>query len=159
MKAGDEMEVEVTFPESYGATHLAGKEAIFAVTVKAVKAPKPAEIDDELAERFGAEILDALKEQIARAASATNTPRRAAQVLKRRLMDALDEQVSFELPPTLVDVEARQIAHQLWHEEHHDHHGHDHDEIEPTDEHRGSPSGGCASACCWPRSAPSTTSP
>ena len=38
-------------------------------------------------------------------------------------MDALDERVSFELPPTLVDVEAKQIAHQLWHEEHHDHHG------------------------------------
>ena len=51
-------------------------------------------------------------------------------------MDALDERVSFELPPTLVDVEAKQIAHQLWHEEHHDHQGHDHDAIEPTDEHR-----------------------
>jgi trigger factor len=50
-------------------------------------------------------------------------------------MDALDERVSFELPPTLVDVEAKQIAHQLWHEEHHDHHGHDHGEIEPTPEH------------------------
>ena len=51
-------------------------------------------------------------------------------------MDALDERVSFDLPPTLVDVEARQIAHQLWHEEHHDHQGHDHDAIEPTEEHR-----------------------
>jgi trigger factor len=51
-------------------------------------------------------------------------------------MDALDEKVSFELPPTLVDVEAKQIAHQLWHEEHSDHHGHDHDEIEPTEDHR-----------------------
>jgi trigger factor len=39
------------------------------------------------------------------------------------------------VPPTLVDVEAKQIAHELWHEEHHDHHGHDHDEIEPTAEH------------------------
>ena len=44
--------------------------------------------------------------------------------------------VDFDLPPTLVDVEAKQIAHQLWHEEHHDHHGHDHDEIEPTEEHK-----------------------
>ena len=46
VKAGDETEVKVTFPESYGAKHLAGKEASFAVTVKAVKAPKAAEIDD-----------------------------------------------------------------------------------------------------------------
>jgi trigger factor len=44
--------------------------------------------------------------------------------------------VSFDLPPTLVDVEAQQIAHQLWHEENPDHHGHDHDAIEPSDDHR-----------------------
>jgi trigger factor len=44
--------------------------------------------------------------------------------------------VGFDLPPTLVDVEAHQIAHQLWHEEHPDHHGHDHGEVEPTAEHR-----------------------
>ena len=50
VKAGDELEVKVTFPESYGAPNLAGKEAIFAVTVKAVKAPKPAAIDDALAD-------------------------------------------------------------------------------------------------------------
>ena len=51
-------------------------------------------------------------------------------------MDALDDKVSFEVPPTLVDVEAKQIAHQLWHEDHQDHHGHDHGEIAPTAEHR-----------------------
>ena len=105
------------------------------MTVKAVKAPKPAEIDEALAERFGAESLDALKAQI-RARLGDEYAQASRQVLKRRLMDALDALVGFDLPPTLVDVEARQIAHQLWHEEHHDHQGHDHDEIEPTDEHR-----------------------
>ena len=54
-KAGEEVSVNVTFPESYGAKHLAGKAAVFACTVKAVKAPKPAEIDDELAKKYGAE--------------------------------------------------------------------------------------------------------
>jgi len=44
--------------------------------------------------------------------------------------------VSFELPPALVDAEASQIAHQLWHEENPEVEGHDHPEIEPTDEHR-----------------------
>jgi trigger factor len=63
-KAGDEVSVNVTFPESYGAKHLAGKAAVFACTVKAVKAPKPAEIDDELAKKYGAESLEALKGQI-----------------------------------------------------------------------------------------------
>ncbi|NVK12914.1 MAG: trigger factor, partial [Rhodobacteraceae bacterium] len=48
-KAGEEKDVTVSFPEEYGAEHLAGKEAVFSCTVKEVKAPKAAEIDDELA--------------------------------------------------------------------------------------------------------------
>ena len=135
VKVGDAKDVVVTFPEEYGAKHLAGKEASFAVTVKAVKEPQPAEIDDALAERFGAENLDALKTQI-RARLGDEYASASRQILKRRLMDALDAKVGFDVPPTLVDVEAGQIAHQLWHEEHHDHHGHEHGEIEPTDEHR-----------------------
>ncbi len=135
VKVGDEKVVAVTFPEEYGAKHLAGKEASFAVTVKAVKEPKPAEIDDALAVRFGLDDLEALKAQI-RTRLGDEYADASRAILKRRLMDALDERVSFELPPTLVDVEAKQIAHQLWHEEHHDHHGHDHEAIEPTDEHR-----------------------
>ena len=64
VKAGDSVEVKVTFPAEYGAAHLAGKEAIFECTVKSVKAPKKAEVDDELAKKFGAEDLEALKKQI-----------------------------------------------------------------------------------------------
>ena len=45
-KVGDEVSVNVSFPENYGAAHLAGKAAVFACTVKAVKEPKAAEIDD-----------------------------------------------------------------------------------------------------------------
>jgi trigger factor len=133
-KAGEEREVTVTFPQDYGAEALAGKEAAFACTVKAVKAPKPAEIDDALAEKYGSESLDALKEQI-RDRLAAEYQQASRAVVKRRLMDALDAMVDFELPPTLVEVEAKQIAHQLWHEEHPDHHGHDHDEITPDADH------------------------
>ena len=135
VKVGDSRDVEVSFPENYGAPNLAGKAASFAVTVKGVKAPRAAEVDDELAKRFGADSLDALKENI-RTRLADEYGQASRAILKRRLMDALDTATRFELPPTLVDVEARQIAHQLWHEENHDHQGHDHDEIEPTDEHK-----------------------
>ena len=55
--------------------------------------------------------------------------------MKRGLLDSLDGLVSFDLPPSLVNAEAGQIAHQLWHEENPDVEGHDHPEIEPTDEH------------------------
>ncbi|MDO5658377.1 MAG: trigger factor [Paracoccus sp. (in: a-proteobacteria)] len=134
-KAGDEVEVKVTFPEDYGHPTLKGKDAVFATTVKAVKAAKPAELDDELAKRFGAESLEKLKEQITERLEAEYQGASRA-VLKRSLLDQLDDAVKFDLPEVLVNAEADQIAHQLWHEEHPEEHGHNHDKIEPTDEHR-----------------------
>jgi len=135
VKAGDEKVVAVAFPEDYQAGNLAGKDATFDCTVKAVKAPKAAEIDDDLAKKFGAEDLDALKGQI-RDRLEAEYANAARSVMKRHLLDALDDLVSFDLPPTLVDAETRQIAHQLWHEDNPDVHGHDHPEVEPTEEHR-----------------------
>ncbi|WP_296766403.1 trigger factor [Sediminimonas sp.] len=134
VKAGDEPSVTVNFPEEYGAENLAGKEAVFDCTVKAVKAPKAAEIDDELAKKFGAEDLEALKTQI-REKLGAEYANAARAVMKRDLLDKLDELVKFDLPPSLLDGEAKQIAHQLWHEENPEHEGHDHPEVEPTDEH------------------------
>ncbi|APZ54524.1 trigger factor [Salipiger abyssi] len=135
VKVEEEKSVEVTFPEEYGAEHLAGKAAVFDVTVKAVKEPVAAEVDDELAKKFGAEDLESLKGQIRERLEAEYTGA-ARQVMKRGLLDKLDTLVSFELPPSLVDAEAKQIAHQLYHEEHPEDHGHDHGEMEPTDEHK-----------------------
>lgn len=134
-KAGDEVKVEVKFPEDYGHAGLAGKDAVFETTVKAVKAPKAAELDDELAKKFGAESLDALKGQIRERLEA-EFKGASRQVLKRALLDKLDALVKFDLPESLVEAEAQQIAHQLYHEEHPDDHGHDHGEIAPTDEHK-----------------------
>ena len=133
--AGEEKDVTVTFPESYGAANLAGKEAVFACKVKEVKAPKPAAIDDELAKRYGAEDLEGFKAQIRERLEA-EYGQAARAVLKRALLDKLDTTVEFELPPSLVDAEAGQIAHQLWHDENPQVQGHDHPEIEPTEEHR-----------------------
>ncbi|MEL7097987.1 MAG: trigger factor [Pseudomonadota bacterium] len=135
VKAGEEKVVSVNFPDEYQAAHLAGKEAEFTCTIKEVKAPKAAEIDDELAKKFGAEDLSALKAQIGERLEAEYAGA-ARAVMKRSLLDQLDGAVSFELPPSLVDAEANQIAHQLWHEENPDVEGHDHPEIETTDEHK-----------------------
>jgi trigger factor len=135
VKEGEEKDVSVTFPEEYGAENLAGKEAVFSCTIKEVKEPKPAEIDDDLAQKYGAENLDALKEQVSERLEAEYAGA-ARQVMKRGLLDALDGKVSFDLPPSLVEAEAKQIAHQLWHEENPDVQGHDHPEIEVTDDAR-----------------------
>jgi trigger factor len=135
VKKGEEKALDITFPEDYGAEHLAGKAVVFEVAVKEVKKPVPAEINDEMATKFGAENLEALKGQITE--QLKNEYATAARaVMKRKLLDQLDERVNFDLPPSLVDAEAGQIAHQLWHEEHPEVEGHDHPEIEPTEEHR-----------------------
>ncbi|EBA09795.1 trigger factor [Sagittula stellata] len=134
VSAGDEKVVEVKFPEEYGAENLAGKDATFECKIKEVKAAKAAEIDDELAKKFGSEDLESLKGQIRERLEAEYAGA-ARQVMKRGLLDQLDGMVSFDLPPTLLDAEAKQIAHQLWHEENPDVHDHNHDTIEPTEEH------------------------
>ncbi|MDZ7909389.1 MAG: trigger factor [Gemmobacter sp.] len=134
-KADDEVEVKVNFPEAYGAAHLAGKEAVFKCKVHAVKAPKAAELDDELAKKFGAEDLAGLKAQIAERLEAEYKGASRA-VLKRALLDQLDALVKFDLPAKLVEAEAAQIAHQLWHEENPDVHDHNHGAVEPTEEHK-----------------------
>ncbi|MCH2251472.1 MAG: trigger factor, partial [Cognatishimia sp.] len=134
VKAEEKKDVTVSFPEEYQAEHLAGKEAVFSCTIKEVKEPVAAELDDELAKQFGAEDLNALKEQITERLVAEYAGA-ARQVQKRALLDALDKVVSFDLPPSLVEAEANQIAHQLWHEENPEVEGHDHPEIEPTEEH------------------------
>ena len=133
-KAGEEKTVEVAFPADYGAENLAGKDAVFECTIKAVKEPAPAELNDELATKFGAEDLTALKGQISERLEAEYTGA-ARAVMKRGLLDQLNDLVSFDLPPSLVDAEAKQIAHQLWHEENPEVEDHEHKEVEPTEEH------------------------
>ncbi|PID35827.1 MAG: trigger factor [Rhodobacterales bacterium] len=135
LKVGDEKDVTVTFPENYGAEHLAGKEAVFACKVHEVKAPAAAEINDDLAKQFGAEDLEALKTGITEQMSG-EFAQAARAVVKRSLLDALDEKVAFDLPEGLLDAEAKQIAHQLWHEDHPEVQGHDHPEIEVEEDHK-----------------------
>ena len=135
VKADEQKDVAVSFPDDYQAEHLAGKEAVFACTIKDVKKPVAAKLDDELAKKFGADDLAALKTQIGERLEAEYAGA-ARAVMKRGLLDALDKLVSFELPPSLLDAEAGQIAHQLWHEENPEVEGHDHPEIETTDEHK-----------------------
>ncbi len=135
VKAGEEKTVTVSFPEEYGAEQLAGKEATFECTIKAVKAPAETVIDDAMAAQFGAESLDALKAQITERLEAEYGQASRA-VLKRGLLDALDAQVKFDLPPSLVEAESKQIAHQLWHDaqENVDPNDHSHEEIATTEE-------------------------
>jgi len=108
VKAGDKLDVTVAFPENYGAENLAGKEAVFEVTIKEVQQPEEVAIDDALATRLGLETLDALKERV-REQIEQELKQVSRMKLKRKLLDALSEMHDFEVPPGMVDMEFNQI--------------------------------------------------
>ena len=135
-KIDQEVEVKVNFPDDYGSKNLAGKNAQFQCKIKAIKLPKSMSISDELAKKFGAEDLAGLKTQISERLE-TEYAGASRSVLKRDLLDLLDKLIEFELPPSLVEAEASQIANQLWRDENPESDGNDQPEITPTDEHKG----------------------
>lgn len=111
-KAEDKLDVEVSFPDNYQAEHLAGKPAVFEVTVHEVRAPKTPDVDEEFATGLGLESLDKLKELVVEQIKGEfdGASRNKA---KRSLLDQLDEKHTFDLPPKMVDQEFDQIWQQL----------------------------------------------
>ncbi len=107
-KAGDEINVNVTFPEDYQVDTLKGKPALFEVKVHEIKAPKETEIGDEFAKSLGLSDLEALKGALKSQLSG-ELGFATRQQVKRVLLDALDERHSFELPPLMVKAEFDQI--------------------------------------------------
>ena len=102
VKNGDTLVINATFPDNYSAPHLAGKAATFETTVKAVEEPGEVKIDDEFAKGFGLEDLAKLKDAI-KGSIVNEWNAVSRRKLKRQLLDALDTQYNFELPPTLVE--------------------------------------------------------
>jgi trigger factor len=112
LQAGANTTFDVKFPDDYPATAVAGKDATFAVTVKAVEAPGPVTIDDDFAKTLGLESLakfkDAVRERLAREHAAASR-----QKLKRALLDQFDERHKFEPPPSLVEQEFNSVWSQI----------------------------------------------
>jgi len=112
VKAGDETVVKVTFPEAYGAAHLAGKEAEFDIVVKEVSKPGNLVIDDEFAKSLGLDSLDKLKE-IIKSQIEGQYAGASRQKVKRQLLDQLDEKYNFDLPPSMLAQEFEGIWAQV----------------------------------------------
>jgi len=106
--AGESRTIKVTFSEHYVNAALAGKEAEFAVTAKAVEAPGTVSLDDAFAKALGLESLvklrEAVKDRLVR--EHLNMSR---QKIKRALLDELDRLHKFEPPPTLVEEEFNRV--------------------------------------------------
>lgn len=112
VKAGEETELNVTFPEDYPSEDLKGKAAVFEVTVNDVREPKTPDVDEEFAKNFGLEDLDALKD-VMREQLDGQFKMLSRNKVKRQLLDKLDELHSFDLPPNMVEAEFSQIWSQF----------------------------------------------
>jgi trigger factor len=110
--AGETRDVKVTFPAEYHAPEMAGKEAVFKVTVKEVKAPEETKIDDELAKKLGLDNLAMLKDRV-RQQLGEDYKAASRMHLKRRVLDALDNAHNFPLPPAMVEHEFASIWAQV----------------------------------------------
>jgi trigger factor len=104
VRKGDKKVIEVSFPEDYPAKHLAGKPATFDIEVFEIAAPAELKLDDDWAKTLGMESLEALKAAV-RDQIQSQYGAQTRQKVKRQLLDALDKQYTFDLPPTLVSQE------------------------------------------------------
>ncbi|WP_439272409.1 trigger factor [Pseudochrobactrum sp. HB0163] len=112
VKAGEEKQIKVTFPENYGAEHLAGKEATFDITVKEVAKPGELELNDDVAKKLGIETLDRLR-TVVREQIESQYGQITRQKVKRQILDGLDAEYQFETPERLVNAEFNNIWQQI----------------------------------------------
>jgi trigger factor len=109
---GETREVKVTFPEAYVNDRLAGREAVFTVTLKNILESVPMAIDDELATTLGETDLEALRARIRERLGAEYKGFARAR-LKRQLLDRLAEGHEFPVPEGMVEVEFESIWRQI----------------------------------------------
>ena len=112
MAPGETRTISVTFPENYNAKELAGKQAEFEVTAKALSVPEVPTVDETFAKSLGLDSLEALRKELA-----DQLAKEYAQLsrlkVKRALLDALSERAKFTPPESLVEAEFNEIWRQV----------------------------------------------
>ena len=139
-KAGDKKDVKIKLPENYPNKDLANKTALFNCKILEVKKSESVVIDDQFAKNLGAKDLNDLKilleKQLSKEQSSITET-----IVRKEILDYLDENYKFDLPEDLVKNEQEIVKHSFIHEKahkdepHDDHkHGHDHSDIKLTKE-------------------------
>lgn len=113
-KAGDDLTLELTFPDNYPAENLAGKPVKFEVHVNEVAAPKLPEVDADFAKRMGVESgdLDKLREDI-RSNMQRELESRIKSRLKQGIMDKLLATHDIDVPEALIESESKVLMNQM----------------------------------------------
>lgn len=112
---GEEVEVNVTFPEKYQAEELAGKAAVFKVSIKEIKCKELPELDDELAQDISdfdtfAEYKADVEKKIAdRKAAAAKTAK------EDQVIGKIIEKATMEIPDPMIEEQCREMAQEFSH--------------------------------------------
>lgn len=123
-EAGEEFDLDVTFPEDYGQQDLAGKQATFKIKVHAVKEGELPELDDEFANKLNVKAgVEGLKKDIQQNMQ-RELKKQVSQINRKAVFDKLIEKNALVLPTSLIDHEIKNLQHELYHrifgQEHHD---------------------------------------
>ena len=108
--SGDQVKVQVTFPDNYGAKELAGKEAEFETTINKIEEGVLPELDEDFVKSFGIEdanpetFRQKIRENMQRELKA-----RTRDMLKTRAMDVLLDKNQIDVPGALVEMEAGRL--------------------------------------------------
>jgi trigger factor len=112
VKANDEKQIKVTFPDDYNVAYLEGKPATFDLVINEVRVPKAAVADDEFAKTLGLESLEQLRNLIKGQIEQEHNGLTRTH-MKRKLLDHLAASHDFAVPPSMVEAEFNQIWQQL----------------------------------------------
>lgn len=109
MEVGQSSKINVTFPENYHAEELAGKEAVFNVTIKEIKERVLPELDDEFAKDISDfDTLNELKAQIRKNLEDEAT-RRTNDKMENRLLELIAQDSQVEIPASMIKREAEYL--------------------------------------------------
>ncbi len=114
VKAGEEKEVNVTFPEDYHAEDLAGKDAVFKVKVHEVKSLELPELDDDFAIDVDDEVetLDELKEKIKNRLK-DNKEHQAKHQIENEAIEQAAKNAEIDVPEEMIDNEVERMVNEL----------------------------------------------
>ena len=111
-KAGDEFDVNVTFPEDYHAEHLKGKPAVFKCRLHEVKEKEVPAFDEDFADDAGFDSVDAYKADVKKKLE----ERKAAEAKDKKetaVLDKLIEDAKMDIPDAMVETGARRSLDQF----------------------------------------------
>ncbi|WP_144511019.1 trigger factor [Bacillus sp. FJAT-22090] len=114
VKTGESKDVEVTFPEEYHATELAGKPAVFKVTVKEVKGKELPELNDDFAKEVDEEVegIEALRTKL-KEVTAEEKKQLSAQTLRDELVEKAAANATIDIPEAMVKSETDRMLQEF----------------------------------------------